>query len=72
MTAIRVGLIFLAIGVGCLIGGVVNKPNSDLLHIGGVGCIVFGAVAISISTEAKNNNLPPRAKPVRVTKSDES
>ncbi len=58
MTATRIGLFFLAVGIGCLIAGVLNKPNSDLLHIGGVGCIVFGAVAISISTEAKNNNLP--------------
>jgi hypothetical protein len=71
VTAIRIGLIFLAIGIGALIGGVINRANSDLLHIGGVGCIVFGAVAISISTEAKNNGLPPRVKPVRTSKPDQ-
>ena len=62
MTAIRLGLCFLGLGIGLIIAGVIDVADEDLLHIGGVGCIVFGAVAICIATEAKNNNLPPRQK----------
>ena len=62
MTAIRLGLCFLGLGIGLMIAGMIDNSNEDLLHIGGVGCIVFGAVAICIATEAKNNNLPPRQK----------
>ena len=62
MTAIRVGLLFLAFGIGLLIVGSIYDASEDLLHIGSVGCIVFGAVAICIATEAKNNGLPPRVK----------
>lgn len=62
MTAFRLGVLFLAIGFGLLVAGSINHPNEDLLHIGAVGCIVFGAVACCIATEAKNNGLPTRAE----------
>ena len=68
VTMIRIGLCFLAIGIGALIAGVIRPSQSGLLDIGGVGCIVFGAVAVSVQTEAKNNGLPPRVKPVRTPK----
>ena len=73
MTAIRLGLIFLAIGLGMLIAGGIDRADDDLLHIGAVGCIVFGAVAICVATEAKNNGLPPRQvnPPRRVPSSDD-
>lgn len=58
---IRIGLSFIVIGVVLLVLGVFQVRNEDLMHIGGVGSIVFGAVAICIATEAKNGNgQPPR------------
>ena len=62
MTAIRLGLVFLAFGVGLLIAGTQLDGRENLLDIGAVGCIVFGAVAICIATEAKSSGTPPRAK----------
>ena len=62
MNAIRLGVCFVAIGIALLVLGAIEDAQEDLLHIGGVGCIVFGAVAICIATEAKSNGVPPRAK----------
>jgi len=70
MTAIRLGMLFLALGVSLLIAGGLDRADDDLLHIAAVGCIVFGAVAICIATEAKSNGVPPRREASTRPRSD--
>lgn len=55
MTTVRIGVALIVLGIALFVGGVipavVDVANQDLLHISGVGSIVFGAVAVCIATE---------------------
>jgi hypothetical protein len=55
MTAVRFGAALIVLGAALIVAGALHWANEDLLHIGGVGAIVFGAVGVSIATETRDN-----------------
>lgn len=55
MTAVRFGAALIVLGAALIVVGAFHWANEDLLHIGGVGSIVFGAVGVSIATERRDN-----------------
>ncbi|MBV9951167.1 MAG: hypothetical protein JO291_04410 [Acidimicrobiia bacterium] len=52
----RVGTALIIIGAIFIVAGALNWANDDLLSIGGVGFVVFGAVAICIATESTDGS----------------
>ncbi len=56
MTTVRIGVALILAGIVLLVAGAIpaveRATNEDLLHISGVGSIIFGAVAVCIATEA--------------------
>jgi hypothetical protein len=48
----RLGTAVIIIGAFFILAGALNWANDDLMSIGGVGFVVFGAVAICIATES--------------------
>ncbi len=55
MTAVRFGAALIVLGAALIAAGALHWSNDDLLHIGGVGSIVFGAVGVCIATETRDN-----------------
>jgi hypothetical protein len=50
----RFGTAVIIIGAFFILAGALKWANDDLMSIGGVGLIVFGAVAICIATEGSD------------------
>jgi hypothetical protein len=48
----RLGTAVIIIGAFFILAGALKWANDDLMSIGGVGLVVFGAVAICIATES--------------------
>jgi hypothetical protein len=54
MTWPRIGAALIAAGIGLIIAGSFGVLGDDLLHIGGVGIIVLGAVTVCIASEDRD------------------
>jgi len=58
MTTVRFGFAFIVLGIAFIVAGALGWANDNLAHIGGVGLIVQGAVAVCIATESANGRPP--------------
>lgn len=54
MTAVRFGVGFIILGIVLIAVGALSENRDDLIHTLGTTAVVFGAVVLSIATEAKD------------------